>query len=406
MQDVSARETEGAAAAALAAGSLPFDSVICFGGVDWWYHNRGHFDLQIMRELARQVPVLYVNSIGMRFPNPREGTTFLTRIRRKLASMRRGVVPVRERFHVYSPFSVPGSLARHLSTPLLAAQTRRAARRLGFRVPLLWISNPVAWDIVGQLGEVGLVYCRTDRYEAFPGVDPERIAGYDRLLKRDADLTVFCASALLEHEKGECRNPVFVDHGVDFEKFAKGAEEPEPEDLRGIPRPRVGFIGSIDEHTFDPGLFARVVDLLPDFHFVLVGATTLAEGWLVRPNVRFLGQKSYEQVSAYPGHCDVLIMPWNQSPWIQACNPIKLKEYLAAGRPVVTTWFDELRRYPGSVRVAAGAEAFAAAIRAASAEPASGAERLRDRVRRETWIHQAERALALIRSALARPAGA
>jgi len=384
---------------------LPFDSVICFGSVDWWYHNRGHFDLQIMRELTRQVPVLYVNSIGMRFPSPREGATFLTRIRRKLASMRRGVVDVRERFHVYSPFSVPGKLARRVSTPLLAVQTRRASRRLGFRKPLLWISNPVAWELVGRLGEVGVVYCRTDRYEAFPGVDPERITRYDRLLKRSADLTVFCSNALLESERAECRNPVFVDHGVDFENFAKGAEEPEPEELRGIPRPRVGFIGSIDEHTFDPGLFAEVVDRLPDLHFVLVGATTLPEGWLVRPNVHFLGQRPYEKISAYPGHCDVLIMPWNQSDWIRACNPIKLKEYLATGRPIVTTWFDELRRYDGSVRVARGAEEFAAAIRAASAEPHHDAERLRDRVRQETWAHQGERALAQILSALARPAG-
>jgi glycosyltransferase involved in cell wall biosynthesis len=383
---------------------LPFDSVICFGSVDWWYHNRGHFDLQIMRELSRQVPVLYVNSIGMRFPNPREGATFLTRIRRKLASMRRGVVRVRERFHVYSPLNVPGRLAQRLSTPLLAAQTRRAGRTLRFRRPLLWISSPVAAEMLGRLGEVGVVYCRTDRYEAFPGVDPERISGYDRLLKRRADLTVFCASALLEAERAECRNAAFVDHGVDFEKFAKGAEQPEPEDLRALPRPRVGFIGSIDEHTFDPALFARVVDLLPDLQFVLVGATTLPDGWLVRPNVAFLGQKPYEQVAAYPGHCDVLIMPWNQSPWIQACNPIKLKEYLAAGRPVVTTWFEELRRYAGSVRVARGAEEFAAAIRAACAETGRDAERLRDRVRHETWSHQAERALALILAALARPA--
>jgi glycosyltransferase involved in cell wall biosynthesis len=387
------------------AALLPFDSIVCFGGVDWWYHNRGHFDLQIMRELSRQVPVLYVNSIGMRFPTPREGATFWTRIARKLRSMRRGVVAVRERFHVYSPFHVPGRLAQGLSAPVLAAQTRRAARRLGFRRPLLWVSNPVAFEVAGRLGEAGLVYCRTDRYEAFPGVDPGRIARYDAALKRAADLSVFCATALLEAEKAECRNPAFVDHGVDFDAFARGAELPEPDDLRAIPRPRVGFIGSIDEHTFDPELFRRVVELLPEFQFALVGATTLPDGWLVQPNVHFLGQKPYEQVAAYPGHCDVLVMPWNQSAWIQACNPIKLKEYLAAGRPVVTTWFDELVRYPGSVRVARGAEEFAAAIRAASAAP-DPPERLRERVRRETWSHQAERALALIRRALAHAPGA
>jgi glycosyltransferase involved in cell wall biosynthesis len=405
MQHASARETNSSATA-LEAAPQPFDSVICFGGVDWWYHNRGHFDLQIMRELTRQVPVLYMNSIGMRFPHPREGAGFVRRIRRKLRSMRRGVVQVRDRFSVYSPVSVPGRLAQILSTPLLTAQTRRAMRRLGFRRPLLWISNPVAWEVVGRLGEVGIVYCRTDRYEAFPDVDAEHIARYDRLLKRTADLTVFCATALLEAEREGCRNPAFVDHGVDFEAFARGAEGPEPEDLRSIPRPRVGFIGSIDAHTFDPELFGRVVELLPDLEFVLVGGTTLADVWSERPNVHWLGQKPYEQVSAYPGHCDVLIMPWNRSPWIQACNPIKLKEYLAAGRPIVTTWFEELRRYEGCVRVAHSAESFAAAIREAVAEQGEVSKKLRERVRQETWEQQGLRALALIRAALAPPSGA
>ncbi len=382
---------------------LPFDSILCFGSVDWWYHNRGHFDLQIMRELARHVPVLYVNSIGMRFPQASEGVMFLTRIRRKLRSMRRGLVRVQDRFVVQSPLSVPGRLAERLSAPLLALQVRRAARRLGFRAPLLWVTNPVAFEVVGRLGERGLVYCRTDRYESFPGVDPSGIARRDRALKRAADLTVFCSTALLRSEGGECRNPVFVDHGVDFEAFAKGAEGEEPEDLRAIARPRVGFIGSIDAHTFDVELFLEIVDRLPDLQFVLVGGTTLPEGRLARPNVHALGQKPYERVAPYPGHCDVLIMPWNQSPWIQSCNPIKLKEYLAVGRPVVTTWFDELQRYEGYVRVARDADAFAAAIRDALAEPEVTAERLRDRVREDTWTHQADRALARIRAALAPP---
>lgn len=382
------------------AAGLPFDSLICFGSVDWWYHNRGHFDLQIMREFTRHVPVLYVNSIGMRFPRLGEGAMFLTRIRRKLRSMGRGVVQVRDRFGVYSPFSVPGRLAQRLSARWLALQVRRAARRLGFRRPLLWISTPAAWEVVGRLGERGLVYCRTDRYEAFPGVDSGQIVRYDRMLKGAADLTIFCTTALLRAEGGDCRNPTFIDHGVDFDAFARGAEVPEPEDLRRIPRPRVGFIGSIDAHTFDADLFREVVERLPDLQFVLVGGTTLPSGWLERPHVHFLGQRPYEEVAAYPGHCDVLVMPWNRSPWIQACNPIKLKEYLASGRPVVTRWFDELERYDGYVRVAGDADAFAAAIREALTEPEERVQWRRDRVRGETWSHQADRVLAAVQAAL------
>jgi glycosyltransferase involved in cell wall biosynthesis len=384
---------------------LPFDSVICFGGVDWWYHNRGHFDLQIMRQLRHRVPVLYVNSVGMRVPQLREGAMFLTRIWRKLRSISRGVVDVEPGFGVYSPFNVPGRRMQRLSAPYLAWQVRRAAQRRGFRRPLLWINNPVAWEVVGRIPSCGLAYCRTDRYEAFPGVDPERIAFYDRALKKAADLTVFCATRLFEEESAGCRNPVFVDHGVDFEAFAQGAGREEPADLRSIPRPRVGFIGSIDAHTFDADLFTQVVDRLPELQFVMVGATTFPEGWLERPHVHFLGQKPYEEVSAYPGHCDVLIMPWNRSDWIRACNPIKLKEYLAAGRPVVTTGFDELARYEGDVLVADDAERFAAAIREALAGSGIADQGIRQRLREETWKHQAARVAAHLRAALAPPGG-
>ena len=94
-----------------------FDGVICFGGEDWWYHNRGHHDMQMMRHLAHRMPVLYVNSIGMRTPSPGEGRMFLTRVRRKLRSVRRGLVRVSDGFSVFSPILIPSkagiAIGRH-----------------------------------------------------------------------------------------------------------------------------------------------------------------------------------------------------------------------------------------------------------------------------------------------------
>jgi glycosyltransferase involved in cell wall biosynthesis len=385
---------------------LPFDSIVCFGGVDWWYHNRGHFDVQLMRHLGKRVPALYVNSIAMRFPSPREGSMFVRRIARKLASVRKQLQRIEPGFSVLSPLSVPGSAARGFSGPAVALQVRLAARRLGFRRPLLWVTTPTAIDSLPSLRGHGLVYLRTDRYEAFPGVDEARIRSADLELKRRADLTIYCASALLEQEKGECRNPIFVDHGVDFEAFERGGTTAvDPEDLRGVRRPRVGFVGAIDRHTFDPELFAAVVERLPDLEFVLVGGSTIHDApWLAAPNVHRLGQKPYTDVWRYPGACDVLIMPWNRSPWIEVCNPVKLKEYLAAGRPIVTTPFRELHRYEGCVTVARTADEFATAIRAAvTPEARARAEALRGRVREETWTHQAERTIARIREAVSGP---
>src|SRR5262247_1330059 len=83
------------------------DGILCFGGEDWWYHNRAHFDLQIMRYMAPRIPVLYINSVGFRMPSINEGTQFLHRIGRKLRSVARPISNPLAGFYVASLFSVP-----------------------------------------------------------------------------------------------------------------------------------------------------------------------------------------------------------------------------------------------------------------------------------------------------------
>lgn len=405
-----------------------FNGVICFGGEDWWYHNRGHYDMQMMREFSARVPVLYVNSLGMRVPRVGEGAMFLRRVRRKLKSIRRGLASIRSGFSVLSPLAMPGRIGTWASKRVMPGQVRRAARKMGITRPLVWVACPPGAEAVEALGAAGVVYQRTDRFEAFPYVNRAQIEGWDRRLKGRADLTLYCSRLLYEAEKGECRRALFVDHGVDFDRFAEagmrleGADSvvstdsphpsdspdssAEPADLRGQPRPRVGFIGGIDAHTFDPPLFVAVARALPEVRFVLVGACSLPEGWCPLPNVVHLGQRPYDEVPGYMAGCDVLIMPWNQSEWIKACNPVKLKEYLATGRPVVSTWFDELKNYEGFVRVAGDAASFVEAIRASLREQPD-AVAMRARVRRETWTAKAEAVMAeLERAGLTPPAPA
>jgi glycosyltransferase involved in cell wall biosynthesis len=374
-----------------------FDGVICFGGEDWWYHNRGHFDMQMMRELSNRCPVLYVNSIGMRMPRVREGKMFFRRVARKLRSLRRGLVRVRPNFAVLSPFAAPGRTGMAVSRRVLPGQIRRSAARIGVRRPLVWVSCPPGVEALERLGGECLVYQRTDRYEFFKGVDHDLIRSYDLKLKAKADVTVFCSKVLFEEEGHECRHAALVEHGVDFDLFAGaggvgGRLGEEPRDLRLISRPRVGFVGGIDAHTFDPALFLEVARLLPKFQFVLVGACSLRRGWCTLPNVTLVGQRPYEEVPAYMAACDVLIMPWNKSPWIKACNPIKMKEYLAVGRPIVSTPFDELRYYEGLIAVAANAQEFAAAIAGAVNAPGEAARR-RERVRNHPWGGKASQVL-------------
>lgn len=373
-------------------GARPFDGVICFGAEDWWYHNRGHFDFQIMTRLARKVPVLFVNSIGVRVPSLRHGRQFAAKIRRKLTSMSRGLVEAEPNFFVHSPLAVPGGKGWSLNARLLAMQVRAAARRAGMRRPALWICCPPAADLIDFLPHDLLVLQRTDRFEAFPEADPQRITNQIAVLKRRADLTIYCNSELMAEETSDVARQAFVTHGVDVARFVDaGLRSPDeaPDDVAALPRPRVGFIGGIDAHTFGIDLFRDTAARMPDVTFAMVGACSLPDGWCPSPNVHFLGRKPYSDIAGYMAAMDVLIMPWNDSAWIKAANPIKLKEYLAVGRPVVTTDFSALAPYRDLVWTANSAEDFTLALREALAlgcDPAEG----RRRIQNEDWNSKAD----------------
>jgi glycosyltransferase involved in cell wall biosynthesis len=365
-----------------------YDGIICFGGADWWYHNHGHYDIQMCRQFSKRIPVLYVNSIGVRTPSLGEGGMFFRRVIRKVNSWRRGYCQIDERFAVLSPIAIPGRIGRAISNPILRLQIARARRRMGIDAALIWVETPTAEPILHRIDHVGLVYQRTDRYEEFDGVDRGAIVQHDRVLKAEAAVTLFCSSYLFDREKADCRAE-FVDHGVHFDRFeAAGIVNAEPPPLVGLRRPRAGFVGGLDDHTFDIELFLAVARALPDVEFVLVGGSSLPTEWCTLPNVVHIGQVDYEAVPEFMAACDVLIMPWRQNDWIKACNPVKLKEYLAVGRPIVSTWFEELKRYEGLVRVASGSRAFAAAIVSALAD-VEGPEAGRNQVRFETWAAKA-----------------
>lgn len=368
-----------------------FDGIICIGGEDWWYHNRGHFDFQMMRRLAEQWPVLFVNSLAVRMPSLGEKSKFAAKVGRKLRSFARGLVNVENQFWVFSPVSVPGPTGQMLSSWALAPQIKLAAKRAGIRRPLLWMHCPAGAPLISQIPHAALVLQRTDRFEAFPEANAEIVGAQIRDLKQAADLVVYCNPVLMAEEQSEVSRQLLMTHGVDFEVFATvgRAKAPGPADVAVLKRPRVGFIGGIDAHTFDPDLFVAVAGKLPDVEFAMIGGCSLPVDWCLLPNVHMLGRKPYEMVAHYMAAMDVLIMPWNDSDWIQACNPIKLKEYLATGRPVVTTDFPALARYRDLVRVAKGPHEFALAILKALTEPYD-VDKARARVATEDWDAKAE----------------
>lgn len=371
--------------------------VVCFGGEDWWYHNRGHTDMQLMRRFAKHGTTLYVNSIVMQKPSLGGGEPFTRKVVRKVRSVFTGLKKSDAGFWVYSPFSLPVHhivWARHLNEILLRRQINHVSRELSMSNPIVWVVCPVAYDTASRMRKSRLVYQRTDRFEDYPNVDIETITAYDRRLKAEADLTIFVSTSLHDEEAGQCKRAIYLDHGVDFEMFAVAEQKPDiPADIQGIPKPIVGYFGALDGHKLDTKFIEAVAGLLPNMSFVFVGkASSDCSSLSAKENIWTLGQKTYEQIPDYGKCFDVAIIPWRNSRWTQAASPIKLKEYLSLGKPLVSTpAFAELQQYLDVVYVADTPKEFAQCITKALDEDSP--ERIaarRKKVEKASWDGKAE----------------
>jgi len=336
---------------------------LCFGGEDWWYHNRGHIDMQLMRRFSTLGTTLYVNSIIMHRPQVKAGKTFLRKVIRKAKSIVTGLKETDVGFWVYSPFTMPVhhiDWARTLNHKVLKWQLQVVLRRLKMRNPIIWVACPSACQVAQDLKHCRLVYQRTDRYEDDPHVHRETIAAYDRQLRDIADMTVYVNRSLFEQEKGDCRRAVFLDHGVDYEMFAQAENDKlVPQDIQDVKKPIVGYFGGLADHKIDIDLLEKVIEARKDLTFVFVGdAPRQYHASLMHQNVRFLGKKDYKQIPHYGKYFDIAIFPWAINKWTEAANPIKLKEYLALGKPVVSTHFPEIDHYADVVYVSDNAQQF------------------------------------------------
>ncbi|MCK4793399.1 MAG: glycosyltransferase, partial [Desulfobacteraceae bacterium] len=281
---------------------------------------------------------------------------------------------------------------RPLNRMIVQFQVWLVCRILHIRNPVVLAACPAACEMAINMEKSRLVYQRTDRFEEYPNVDAETIRRYDRKLKATADLTVFVSSSLYEEERKQCKKALFVDQGVNYDMFASAEKNEDiPREMLKVERPIVGFFGGIDDHTSDIRFVEKVIELLPQMSFVFVGQASLDVTGLQKKNVWMLGQKPYEEIPHYGKCFDVAIMVWRQNHWIQACNPIKLKEYLALGKPIVSTPFPELDKYLDVVYKAETPEQFAESIESALAEDSPGRIMARrEKVRGASWKKTAQ----------------
>ena len=269
---------------------------------------------------------------------------------------------------------------RNADTELLRGLIDRLVKERGIRPRVLWYYTPMALRFTDHLSAPAVVYDCMDELSGFAGA-PRGLLEAERALMARADVVFTGGRSLYEAKKHLHPNIHAFPSSVDVAHFARArADVAEPPDQRPIPRPRIGFFGVLDERL-DGELIRRAADLRPAWQFVLVGPTVKIEAASLprARNIHYLGQKTYAELPRYLAGWDVAMLPFARNDATRFISPTKTPEYLAGGKPVVSTSItDVVHPYGdlGLARIADVPDAFIAAIDAALTDDAS------DRLRR------------------------
>jgi len=364
-------------------------------GEDWGSHPSS--TQHLISHLPGERRLVWVNSIGLRRPELTFGDA--GRVLRKLTS---AIRPAIASTHLAGP-PAPGPVVQPIILPMACGRLTRAlnrlllARKIGGAVraarldrPVLWISLPSAIDAVGGLDESAVVYYCGDDFGALAGVDHRRCLEMEAELVSKADLVLAASPAMAA--RFPAGKTHLLPHGVDLDLFATPA--PRACDLPDAPV--AGFYGTLAE-WLDYGLIAATARRLPDWRFVFVGhvaADISAISGL--PNVALLGSRPHAALPSYAQHWSAGLIPFLDNAQIRASNPLKLREYLAAGQPIVATPFPAMLPYARHVTVAITPEAFAEALRATLQDPPGASAARRAAVADESWDARAAAASTLI----------
>ena len=386
-------------------------SIICFGGEDWWYHHP-HSKAHLMRRFARAGNrVIFVNSISMGLASLRN-KDLLPRIMRKLKSYAKLARTTEEGITVVSPAVVPffgSAVAAATNRRLLTTQIATLARRRGLSHPILWIAIPTAVEVVGHLSESLVVYHVSDKYDANT-MDHATAPAFIRALHERAidaaDLIFYSSRKLLAEATRGLEKSHLLKQAVDFEHWSRVNRSgiSTAKEVEQIPGPRIGYFGAIEPWLIDQELIKLAARVRPEWNWIFIGNKSRGLEIESLPNTHFLPPVAYHELPNYAAGFDVCVLPWNtEVPFTSYGSAIKVREYLASGKPTVISPLPEYESMSDVLRIARNRDQFLELVDDALHEQDSELARSRqDAVRNGTWDARAEWVSELIEQALVR----
>lgn len=338
--------------------------VILISSIEWDFNWQGH--QEIATRLARAGNrVLYVENMGVRAPGLRDARRVAQRFSHWAGSLiDGGVRQVAPDLYVCSPLILPpfgGRLRHQFNRRFLLPMLLRVVRNLDFDPSVVWTFLPT--DTVASFvrmirGPRGVVvyYCIADFAELTP--NREDILRSEREIIELSDLVFAQGPHLAEHCSLPGKRPEIFPFGVNIDRFSRHAQGEAARDgaagangngptLKGLPRPVIGYVGGIHKF-FDVEMMAAMARARPHWSFLLVGPLQTSPGELKRlPNVHLAGQKPHEELPDYIRGFDVGIVPYLFNTYTATVVPTKINEYLAMGKPVVSTDLPEVSNFNG-----------------------------------------------------------
>jgi glycosyltransferase involved in cell wall biosynthesis len=283
-------------------------------------------------------------------------------------------------------------------------------RRLAGERLVLWLYHPLQVDLIDAFPERALLcYDWTDDWAEFdwlPVADRQELVVSNECILRRADVVFTVSEELFRRARAINPNSYRAPNATDISVLSDNATDAVAPELADLPRPIIGYIGQIGD-KIDYVMLEQVVTDRPNWSFVLVGnvwasKSTLVDALAAWPNVYLMGQRAYNELAGFMRGFDVCILPHLRTSLTRSMDPIKLYDYLASGKPIVSTSVAGTERFADVVYIGDTAEEFVMALERALAEGGALTERRLAYARRNTWPQRADEMWQIVQQHLPR----